>query len=171
MARLLDDLLTLSTAEAGALRLHLEPAEPAELVRDAVAAFRPRADGAGVRLEVQVATGLPRLEVDPVRIGEVLSNLLANALRHGTPDAPVRVEAHTNVTKLELSVANRGHPIPTETQKRLFQPFARASARPGQQGLGLGLYIAHEIARAHGGTLAVSSTPEETRFTFRMPLG
>ncbi|HLM57572.1 MAG TPA: ATP-binding protein, partial [Pyrinomonadaceae bacterium] len=69
----------------------------------------------------------------------------------------------------ELSVANLGEPIPPATVGRLFQPFSRASEGPGQQGLGLGLYIASEIARAHGGSLDVSSTSEETRFTFRIP--
>ena len=114
---------------------------------------------------------LPLLERLRARIAQLLSNLLANALTHGAPDAPVRVDAHTDAARLELSVANRGDPIPPATQQRLFQPFSRASLRPGQQGLGLGLYIASEIARAHGGTLEVSSTAEETRFTFRMPLG
>jgi signal transduction histidine kinase len=70
---------------------------------------------------------------------------------------------------LELAVANPGDPIPPATRERLFQPFTRASAQPNQQGLGLGLYIASEIARAHAGTLDVTSTPAETRFTLRMP--
>jgi GAF domain-containing protein len=91
-----------------------------------------------------------------------------HALSHGAPDRPVRVRASIEGGRFELFVANAGDPIPAATQERLFQPFVRASARPTHQGLGLGLYIASEIARAHGGTLEVSSTPEETRFTFRM---
>jgi sigma-B regulation protein RsbU (phosphoserine phosphatase) len=67
----------------------------------------------------------------------------------------------------ELSVTNAGDPIPPAARERLFEPFSRMS---GKQGLGLGLYIASEIARAHRGSLHVSSTPVETRFTFRMPL-
>ncbi|HEY0569387.1 MAG TPA: ATP-binding protein, partial [Xanthobacteraceae bacterium] len=62
-------------------------------------------------------------------------------------------------------------PIPPAAVERLFQPFSRGAVRPNQQGLGLGLYIAAEIARAHDGTLEVASSAEETRFTFRMPLG
>ena len=69
----------------------------------------------------------------------------------------------------ELSVANAGEPIAPDAMERLFQPFYRARQRR-QQGLGLGLYIASEIARAHGGTLDVSSSAGETRFTFRMPV-
>lgn len=70
----------------------------------------------------------------------------------------------------ELSVSNAGDPIPPSAQERLFQPFFRGVAQPDQQGLGLGLYIAFEIANAHGGSLAVASSADETRFTFRMPL-
>ena len=106
---------------------------------------------------------------DRSRIAQLLSNLLGNALTHGDEDKPVRVEAWTRAGLLEISVANAGAPIPPEAIERLFQPFFRGDVRPSQQGLGLGLYIASEVARAHGGTLDVSSTRDETLFTFRMP--
>ena len=106
---------------------------------------------------------------DSARIAQLFSNLLANALTHGDPAGPVWVFARSGDDGFELSVANLGEPIPPETQASLFKPFSRASARPGQQGLGLGLYIASEIARAHGGSLEVASSEEITRFTFRMP--
>jgi signal transduction histidine kinase len=106
---------------------------------------------------------------DGARIAQLFSNLLANALTHGSPTGPVRVHAQSDASGFELSVANEGEPIAPATIGHLFQPFSRASARPGQQGLGLGLYIASEIARAHEGTLEVASAAEETRFTFRMP--
>jgi sigma-B regulation protein RsbU (phosphoserine phosphatase) len=70
----------------------------------------------------------------------------------------------------ELSVTNAGDPIPPAAQQRLFQPFFRAASQVGQGGLGLGLYIASEIAKAHGGSLIVASSEIETRFTFRMPV-
>lgn len=107
---------------------------------------------------------------DGARIAQLFSNLLANALTHGDPAGPVRVHARSDDGGFELSVANLGEPIPPETVGQLFQPFSRASAGPGEQGLGLGLYIASEIARAHEGSLEVASSPEETRFTFRMPM-
>jgi signal transduction histidine kinase len=106
---------------------------------------------------------------DSARIAQLFSNLLGNALTHGDPAGPVRVQARSGDGGFELAVANHGEPIPPETRARLFQPFSRASDRPGQQGLGLGLYIASEIARAHGGLLEVASSAEETRFTFRLP--
>lgn len=107
---------------------------------------------------------------DPSRFGQLVSNLLANALTHGLPDEPVRIHAATDGVELELWVANSGKQIPPVTMDRLFQPFFRGEVAPSQQGLGLGLHIASEIAKAHGGAIEVVSTPEETRFTFRMPL-
>ncbi|WP_413989991.1 ATP-binding protein [Labrys okinawensis] len=110
------------------------------------------------------------IECDSARIGQMLSNLVANALTHGAKDQPIMVKATRTPAVFELSVANSGEPIPVAVLKELFKPFVRASAKPNQQGLGLGLYICSEIARAHGGTLDAASTQEETRFTFRMPL-
>jgi sigma-B regulation protein RsbU (phosphoserine phosphatase) len=82
------------------------------------------------------------------------------------------VEAATRQGVFELSVANSGPPIPADALDRLFEPFFRGPpVLAGQQGLGLGLYIAAEIARAHGGTLDVISTEQETRFTLLMPTG
>jgi len=107
---------------------------------------------------------------DRVRIGQLVSNLIANGLTHGDPQAPVRVTAAIVDDVFELSVANAGAPIPAAMLARLFEPFVRASARPNLQGLGLGLYIASEIARAHGGSVTAVSNAEETRFTFRMPV-
>jgi phosphoserine phosphatase RsbU/P len=110
------------------------------------------------------------LNCDPSRFGQIISNLLANALTHGAPDEPVRIHAAADGAELKLWVANRGKPIAPAAMERLFQPFFRGEVLPRQQGLGLGLHIASEIAKAHGGAIDVASTPEETRFTFRMPL-
>jgi signal transduction histidine kinase len=104
------------------------------------------------------------------RIAQLFSNLLANAIIHGDSTSPVRVRARSDGGGFTLSVINRGDPIPSDAMGGLFQPFSRASTRPGRQGLGLGLYIASEIARAHEGSLEVVSTAEETCFTFRIPL-
>jgi signal transduction histidine kinase len=108
---------------------------------------------------------------DRARVAQLTSNLLANALRHGEEGAPVSVRAQVANGRFELSVANRGPAISPERQAMLFLPFERAEHHHGQLGLGLGLYIAAEIARAHGGSLGVASDDVETRFTFAMPLG
>lgn len=102
-------------------------------------------------------------------MAQLFSNLLSNALTYGAVDQPVRVHATTGGRTFELSVANAGEPIPSAALERLFQPFYRAVLHD-REGLGLGLYIAHEIATAHGGTLNVTSTKEETCFTLRMPI-
>ncbi len=110
------------------------------------------------------------IRCDPSRIGQLVSNLLGNALTHGSHADPVRVHANTADGALVISVANGGAPISPGAMERLFQPFFRGEVRPSQQGLGLGLYIASEIAKAHGGAVTVTSSESETRFTFRMPL-
>lgn len=106
---------------------------------------------------------------DRGRIGQLASNFLSNAATHGSTARPIRIDAFTQADRFILSVANAGDRIPDHVRSRLFQPFFRGDARPSRQGLGLGLFIASEIAKAHDGTLEVSSTDAETRFTFTMP--
>jgi signal transduction histidine kinase len=148
------------------------------LTREADVALEPilqqvvnelRTGAPGRKIETDFA--LPdAVNCDPSRFGQMVSNLLANGVTHGDPDTPVRIQASTASGQLELSVVNGGSPIPPEAMGRLFQPFFRGEARPSQHGLGLGLHIASEIAKAHGGSIEVASTDKETRFTFRMPL-
>jgi sigma-B regulation protein RsbU (phosphoserine phosphatase) len=107
---------------------------------------------------------------DRSRIGQLVSNLIGNALTHGAPEKPVRVFASTGNDVFKLWVANAGEPIPEAAMEHLFQPFFRGQVRASLQGLGLGLHIASEISKAHDGTLSVKSTADETRFTFVMPL-
>lgn len=121
----------------------------------------------GHRIETDLAETMVRC--DEGRIGQLLSNLLANALTHGDPEAPIRVRSVVSGGRFELTVSNAGEPIPEAVIKDLFKPFVRASAKANLQGLGLGLYISSEIAKAHRGLLQVTSTQEETRFTFQMP--
>jgi sigma-B regulation protein RsbU (phosphoserine phosphatase) len=107
---------------------------------------------------------------DGKRIGQLVSNLVGNALTHGSHDQPVRVGARAGNDIFELSVANAGNPIPESAMERLFEPFFRGDVRDSRQGLGLGLHIASQIAQAHGGRIDVTSTPDETRFVFSMPV-
>jgi sigma-B regulation protein RsbU (phosphoserine phosphatase) len=109
------------------------------------------------------------VDCDPARIGQLAANLISNAVTHGAPGIPIEVEARTRDASFIFSVANGGVPIAPAARERLFQPFFRGAVRRSQQGLGLGLFIVSEIAKAHGGTIEVSSTEEETRFTFAMP--
>ena len=118
-------------------------------------------------IRTDIAPGL-MVHCDPARITQLLSNLVANAVTHGSADQPIIVEAGIDGNDFVLAVANGGQPISPELQAVLFQPFTREKARPSQNGLGLGLYIASEIARAHDGRLDVTSSEVETRFTLRM---
>ncbi|WP_428328800.1 GAF domain-containing sensor histidine kinase [Mucilaginibacter sp.] len=107
---------------------------------------------------------------DGKRIAQLFSNLLGNAITHGEKNTPIIVNASSSDDAFKLSVTNFGSQIPAEAMSRLFQPFSRGEVKPGQQGLGLGLFIASEIATAHGGSLEVVSTAKETCFTFTMPV-
>jgi sigma-B regulation protein RsbU (phosphoserine phosphatase) len=111
-----------------------------------------------------------RVNCDRTRIGQLLSNLIGNALTHGAPDQPVRVGAKTERDEFALWVANAGDPILSAAMDKLFEPFFRGDVRDSRQGLGLGLHIASQIAQAHDGRIDVTSTAEETRFVFTMPL-
>ena len=122
------------------------------------------------RIELALALEEP-VRCDRSRIAQLLSNLLANALTYGDASQPVRVSASALGGTFRLAVANGGEPIPPAAMQKLFQPFFRGSVRRSGEGLGLGLYIAGEIARGHGGQIGVTSTPAETCFTLRMPTG
>ncbi|WP_233280620.1 GAF domain-containing sensor histidine kinase [Devosia rhizoryzae] len=110
------------------------------------------------------------VSVDHARFAQMVSNLLGNAITHGSESTPIRISAAAAGDGFELSITNAGEPIPPAAMERLFQPFYRGQVRPSMQGLGLGLYIASQIAKAHGGALIVRSNAQETCFTFRMPL-
>ena len=120
-------------------------------------------------IKAEIAIG-EDVDCDRVRLGQLLSNLLGNAVTHGSKADPIIIRATTLDGMLEISVANGGQPIDEATRQKLFQPFFRGELRPNQVGLGLGLHIASEIAKAHNGTLEVTSGERETRFTFSMPL-
>ena len=154
LARLLDDLRTLSTAEAGVLVLHRESVETTRLVGDAVAAFGAQADERRVTLGSSVDDVVGTLFVDPVRIGEVLTNVLQNSLRHtppgGTVDVTARPTSLGGEPAIELVVADSGRGIDAELLPHVFDRFVRSADSGGS---GLGLAIAKSLVEAHGGTI------------------
>jgi two-component system OmpR family sensor kinase/two-component system sensor histidine kinase BaeS len=167
MARLLDDLQTLSTAEAGVLRLHRERVDPAALATDAVATFRARADRAGVTLTCQAPDPVPEVDVDPVRIGEVLANLLTNAIRHTPAGGSVRVVVEPDPAGVAVVVADTGPGIDPGDLAHVFGRFVK-SADSG--GAGLGLAIARSLVEAHGGRITAQSAPGQgTVMRFSLP--
>jgi sigma-B regulation protein RsbU (phosphoserine phosphatase) len=128
-----------------------------------------RLSSPGRQIEAEYAIDSP-VNCDRSRIGQLLSNLVGNALTHGASNEPVRVRAATEGGLFKLSVANGGEPIPETAIAKLFEPFFRGKVRASRQGLGLGLHIASQIAKAHKGTLTVESALGETKFMFEMPL-
>ena len=169
MNALIDNLLDLARGRlAGGLPLTCDASEPLEPVLRSVIA-ELRASMPDRAIETHFALAGP-IYCDRGRIAQLFSNLLSNALTYGVASEPVRVRAIRHPAFMELSIANAGEPIAPAALKHLFQPFYRNGVSQHREGLGLGLYIAHEIAIGHGGTLEVESTAQETRFTFRMPL-
>jgi signal transduction histidine kinase len=167
MAVLVDNVIDLTRGQLGSgMVLHRSCASPEPAVRHAIDELRIA--NPGREIDAQLDIDEP-IDADADQLARLLSNLLTNALRYGTPDAPVRIAASIG-TEFTLAVSNQGPIIRPEIRDRLFAPFTRGDVRADQQGLGLGLYIVSEIARAHGGTIEVCSDAGETCFTFRMPL-
>ena len=110
------------------------------------------------------------IDCDRIKIGQLAGNLLSNAITHGAPEVPIRFQADMTLTHLKISVSNGGPPLDAKTRNQLFEPFFRGEVRHSQNGLGLGLFIVSEIAKAHGGSVEVISSEDETRFTFVMPI-
>lgn len=120
------------------------------------------------QIEADIDLPVP-VNCDPPRVSQLFSNLLANAVTHGAQGSPIQVRARATGDSFTLSVANRGEKIDDAMLPSLFLPFERRSDRPSREGLGLGLFIASEIAHGHHGTLVVASSDAETVFTFQMP--
>jgi sigma-B regulation protein RsbU (phosphoserine phosphatase) len=170
LSRLIDDLFEVSQIDAGALRLQVEPGSLHDLISDTIRSMSAQAEQRGIRLVGSVDPTLPMVPFDSARVQRVLDNLIGNALTHGAPDKPVRVGARIEDGVFKLWVSNAGEPIPERAMEKLFEPFFRGDVRDSRQGLGLGLHIASQIAHAHGGKIAVTSTSEETSFVFTMPV-
>ena len=169
MSELIDNVMDFAKARlGGGIGLDRKPDERIgpvlRQVVDELSASHPNR-----AIEVGAGTDAP-VDCDAARVPQLVSNLVGNALTHGAADTPIRVTASATSGELESSVSNGGEPIPPEAMEKLFQPFFRGDVRESQQGLGLGLHIASEIARAHGGALTATSTSAETRLTFRMPI-
>ena len=168
MERLIEDLRTMVLSEAGTLPLHREPVDPDVLVEDVVRSFAGAASTAGVTVRADAPTDLPILDLDPVRVREVLANLVANAIRHTPPGGSVTVSGAVADPWLELRVADTGPGIDPAVLPHVFERFVKTA---GSGGSGLGLAIARSLVEAHGGTLDVASSGSGgTTFRARFPL-
>jgi two-component system sensor histidine kinase BaeS len=158
MERLLDDLRTLSLLEAGRLELHPEPTDVAALVEDVAEAHRRRADELGVVVELDLDRTVGELVIDPVRVREVLSNLVVNALRAMPDGGALTIRTVRNGREAAVEVVDSGVGIAPEELDRVFDRFHKGST---SRGSGLGLTISRDLVHAHGGEITMDSTPGE----------
>ena len=162
LSRLVDDLRTLSLAESGTLQLRLEPTDLGALITETAAGFGPRAEASGVRLEVRLSAP-SSLEVDPVRIREVLSNLITNALRYASRGGVVLVYLEGNT----VSIEDDGPGISPADLPHVFERFYKSG---DSGGMGLGLSIAKYLVEAHGGEIRAERPADGgTRISFTLP--
>jgi len=169
LARLIEDLRTLSLAEAGTLALHREPTDPRVLIADVAESFQVRARSVGATLTSDMPVDLPILEIDPLRIREVVSNLIDNALRYVNAGGAVRIAGRVLDHAVEIAVSDDGPGIPSALLPTIFERFAKS---PESRGSGLGLAIAKAIVEAHGGTITAESSPTSgTTIRVRLPSG
>jgi signal transduction histidine kinase len=169
LAQRIDDLRILALVESGALQLHKEPADVATLLGETVAAFRAQADLAGVGLQLEVAPGIPLLDLDAGRIRQVLSNLVANALSYTPAGGAVSLGCRLESRWVVLEVKDNGPGISSEDLPHIFDRFYKAR---DSSGMGLGLSIAKRLVEAHGGEIAaLSQLGDGTTIRIRLPSG
>jgi two-component system sensor histidine kinase BaeS len=183
LARLVDDLQTLARAEAGQLSLVMEPVDVGELLADLKTSFDPQARAGGVELTVEIdAPTTTRNQPSPLivrgdagRLDQVLTTLVANALRHTPPDGQVILRARPVPDHVRITVRDTGEGIPAEDLSHIFDRFwrgDRARTHADNVGGGLGLAIVRQLVQAHGGRIAVESAPGEgTTFQIDLPTG
>lgn len=165
---LIDNILDFARGRlGGGIKLNYENSEKLEdilnqVITELTLAYPERQIIKDFRLDKEI-------KGDHKRIAQLFSNLLGNAITHGEKESPILVKAITESNCFNLCVSNKGNQISTEAKKHLFKPFSRGKINHGQEGLGLGLFIASEIAKAHQGNILVESTDEETCFTFQIP--
>lgn len=166
ITRLLEDLQLVATAEAGGLKLYRELVDLGELDDDLIAAFGPRASAAGIILRAEIPAGI-EVEIDPVRIRQVLENLVSNAIRYTPSGGSVVVSGAIVNQDVVISVVDTGTGMTKEQRLRMFDRFVKSADSGGS---GLGLSIAKSLVEAHGGKIWSASSPDGgTTVSFSIP--
>jgi len=176
LTRLVEDLRTLALAESGQLKLERQDVDLAALVQQVIERFRPQAEAHGVTLQVNAGVGIPLVRVDPLRVEQILGNLLSNALRYSPQGGQILLalsqSGGAGHPRAQVQVHDQGPGIPAEALEHIFERFYRADrARSrAEGGSGLGLAIARQLAEAHGGSLTVANHPQGGAvFTLELP--
>ena len=171
--RLITDLLELSRLEAGMFPLHKVPASLSDVVQQAILEVQPLLEARQLELRVQLPQDMPLVSMDPVRIQQVLTNLLHNAIKFTETGGRITVSAAVEGEEVQVRVADTGRGIPPEELERIFEKFYQVDPRlvQGTGGTGLGLPIAKRLVMAHGGRIwATSTRGQGSVFTFTLPL-
>jgi signal transduction histidine kinase len=167
---IINDILDLTTIDAGALELKLAPVKVAGLVDSAVLGVRDRATRARLNLDIRIADDAVEFIADEARVRQVLYNLLSNAIGFSKPGDAISVSVWREAGMMSFAVQDRGVGIPKEEQGRVFERFESRSQGSKHRGAGLGLSIVKSLVELHGGVMALESEPGRgTRVTLRFP--
>lgn len=169
LAALIDDLLIAATLKASRINLAKENVDVDELVDAVASRFHRVAADKNVILESNVGVRSGELNVDRRRFDQIMGNLVSNALAHSPKLSKVEIRADRRATSVRFSISNTGPDIDQETMSTIFEPFEQGKQPTGS--VGLGLAIARDLVRAHGGDLAVRSRNNKTTFWFDIPSG
>jgi signal transduction histidine kinase len=167
LARLVDDLRTLANAESGTLTLRKEPTDPAALIQEVVRSFVGDAQSKQISIRSDLPPDLPTITIDPLRIREVLVNLISNAVRYAPEAGNVVVAARVENERMVVSVTDSGPGISPEDLPKIFDRFYKGAT---SQGSGLGLTIARSLIHGHGGEIHAENIPSNgAKITFAIP--
>jgi len=173
LAHLIEDLRLLALTEAGALRLDPLPSSVSDAARQSVDAIRPRAEAKRIALTIDALADVPPASFDQERIGQVIANLLENAVRHTPEGGAITVATEALASTVRVSIKDNGSGISSDELSHIFDRFHRIdpSRTRATGGAGLGLTIAKQLIEAHGGSISVQSTVGEgSTFTFELPI-
>ncbi len=167
---LVEELLELSRLEHGKTEMHCKPIAPADLAKDAIDRNGRLGEDSLVKVQNEISPFLPAVFVDPDRVPLILDNLLSNAIRHSPKNGVVFLRAALAEGFVRFTVKDSGPGVPPEHRERIFEKFYRVSGRGGGSA-GLGLYIAREVVRNHGGDIGIESeSGKGSTFWFTLPL-
>jgi signal transduction histidine kinase len=173
LSRLVDDLQEVSLADAGEIKLIMQPEEISRPINEAVSALKPKAASRGLTMATELPAGLPAVNIDAHRIKQVMLNLLENAIAHTEAGGSIKVSAMEREDRIFISVADTGEGIPEKDLSLIFERFYRVdkSRTRATGGTGLGLTIAKRLVEAHGGTIEVrSQLGRGSTFTIAIPV-